>query len=206
MTTHGPFVIHPKWRSRAIMTLSPAACHRRNADSKTMALSPYNCRASAADLYSVIVIPVYWVTSAGGNNENDNPIAFYTPPVPKSHLPRPIQNSTKFYGLSYFSSSPEMWGGCFDSQRGSPGSYWSKRRHLLLVGLFFGLAGKRLRIKEFSERFSQKTFISTFQHGKYFNSPLWKNRFYILCTATIYCFTINNFSRRGARVHNLVAH
>lgn len=124
------------------------------------------------------------VTNGGPSN------ASYAPAVPTSQPPRSIRNSN----VSWFAEGLSI----------SPQARETSSHRLLLIDLLSSLAGRRGRTKAFSDRFSQKTFISTFQHRKYLNSPLWKDRFCILCITTSYCFTLN-ISRKGAGVYRLVA-
>lgn len=109
-----------------------------------------------------------------------------TPPQSQTETPQMPLMHQQFQNPSHPDPPKQQWefhelssGVWVDSQRGSPTPTRAREtssHRLLLIDLFFSLAGRRERTEAFSDRFSQKTFISRFQHRKYLNSPLWKER------------------------------
>lgn len=131
--------------------------------------------------------------------------ASYAPAVPTSQPPRSTRNSNVSFMSYHTAAAPLRCVSWFSEGLSiSARARETSSHRLLSIDLLFSLAGRRGRTKAFSDRFSQKTFISTFQHRKYLNSPFWTDRFYILCITTSYCFTLN-ISRKGAGVYRLVA-
>lgn len=102
-----------------------------------------------------------WASNASVTN-GDPSNAFYAPAVPKSQPPRSIRNSNLSF-MSYHTSAALLRGVSWFSEGLSISTEARETSYgLLLIDLFFILAGRRGKTKAFSGRFSQKTFISRF--------------------------------------------